>query len=138
MGRVCLRAARIGLFLGCVGAAHHAYAIPRQSTQAPQVTQPPPPSVQAPILQQLSIEGATVYSRDDVLWLLGLREGAPLTDSADAIARTLQENGAYLGDNSGSSTQIKASQASVCSGTNLSTDCMQGKVSFKGTSIDAN
>ena len=92
MGGVCLRAARIGLFLGCVGAAHHAYAIPRQSTQAPQVTQPPPPSVQAPILQQLSIEGATVYSRDDVLWLLGLREGAPLTDSADAIARTLQDH----------------------------------------------
>jgi outer membrane protein assembly factor BamA len=91
MGGVCLRAARIGLFLGCVGAAHHAYAIPRHSTQAPQVTQPPPPAVQAPILQQLSIEGATVYSRDDLLWLLGLRQGAPLTDSADAIARTLQD-----------------------------------------------
>jgi hypothetical protein len=53
-----------------------------------------------------------------------------LTGACLAVARTLQENGAYLGDNSGSSTQIKASQAGAYLGTNLSTDCMQGKVSF--------
>ena len=53
-----------------------------------------------------------------------------LTGACLAIARTLQENGAYLGDNSGSSTQIKASQPGAYLGTNLSTDCMKGKVSF--------
>lgn len=53
-----------------------------------------------------------------------------LSGACLAVARTLQENGAYLGDNSGSSTQIKASQAGAYAGTNLSTDCMKGKVSF--------
>jgi hypothetical protein len=53
-----------------------------------------------------------------------------LTGAALAVARTLQENGAYIGDNSGSSTQIKASQPSVYSGTNLSTDALAGKISW--------
>jgi Fibronectin type III domain len=53
-----------------------------------------------------------------------------LTGAALAVARTLQENGAYLGDNSGSSTQIKASQAAVYAGTNMATDMFQGKISW--------
>lgn len=53
-----------------------------------------------------------------------------LTGAALAVARTLQQNGAYLGDNSGSSTQIKASQASVYTGTNMATDMFQGKISW--------
>jgi len=53
-----------------------------------------------------------------------------LSGACLAVARTLQENGAYLGDNSGSSTQIKASQAGAYVGTNLTTDCMKGRVSF--------
>jgi hypothetical protein len=53
-----------------------------------------------------------------------------LTGAALAIARTLQENGAYIGDNSGSSTQIKASQPSVYTGTNLTTDALKGKISW--------
>jgi hypothetical protein len=56
--------------------------------------------------------------------------GRGLSGACLAIARTLQENGAYLGDNSGSSTQIKASQPAAYLGTNLSTDCMKDKVSF--------
>jgi hypothetical protein len=56
--------------------------------------------------------------------------GRGLSGACLAIARTLKENGAYIGDNSGSSTQLKASQAGVYSGTNLSTDCLKGKVSF--------
>ena len=53
-----------------------------------------------------------------------------LTGAALAVARTLQQNGAYLGDNSGSSTQLKASQASVYAGTNMATDMFQGKISW--------
>jgi hypothetical protein len=57
-------------------------------------------------------------------------EARGLTGACLAVARTLQENGTYLGDNSGSTTKIKASQASVYAGTNLTEDCMEGKVSF--------
>lgn len=53
-----------------------------------------------------------------------------LTGAALVIARTLQENGAYIGDNSGSSTQIKASQPHNYTGTNLATDALQGKISW--------
>ena len=53
-----------------------------------------------------------------------------LTGACLAVARTLQENGGYIGDNSGSSTQIKASQGQRYSGLNLTTDCMKGKVSW--------
>ena len=53
-----------------------------------------------------------------------------LTGAALAVARTLQQNGAYIGDNSGSSTQIKASQAAAYTGTNMATDMFQGKISW--------
>lgn len=53
--------------------------------QTPQAIQP------APILAELRLEGATVYKRDDVLWLLGLREGAPLPGDAQAVAASLQQ-----------------------------------------------
>lgn len=43
------------------------------------------------ILEQLVLDGATVYSREDVLWLLGLREGEPLSKAPDEIARDLQD-----------------------------------------------
>ena len=57
----------------------------RAALQATQTTQP------APILAELRLEGATVYKRDDVLWLLRLREGAPLPGDAEAVAKALQE-----------------------------------------------
>ncbi|MDP5183779.1 hypothetical protein QOZ88_14160 [Blastococcus sp. BMG 814] len=57
-------------------------------------------------------------------------EARGLTGAALAIARTLQEHGAYIGDNSGSSTQIKASQPHHYSGTNLTTDALKGKISW--------
>lgn len=53
-----------------------------------------------------------------------------LTGACLAVARTLKENGAYVGDNSGSATQIKASQADRYSGTNLAANCLKGKVSW--------
>jgi hypothetical protein len=53
-----------------------------------------------------------------------------LTGAALAVARTLKENGAYIGDNSGSSTQIKASQAAVYAGTNMATDMFRGKIGW--------
>lgn len=53
-----------------------------------------------------------------------------LTGAALALARTLQENGAYIGDNSGSSTQIKVGPPSDYAGTNLTTDAFKGKLSW--------
>lgn len=50
-----------------------------------------PTPVQPPVLTDLRLEGATIYKRDDVLWLLRLREGAPLPDEPGAVAKSLQE-----------------------------------------------
>ena len=50
-----------------------------------------PPAAPAPVLQELRLEGATVYKQDDVLFLLGLRQGAPLPKDAAAVAKALQE-----------------------------------------------
>jgi hypothetical protein len=52
-----------------------------------QITESPNPQV----LSQLVLEGATVYSREDVLWLLGLHEGEPLPKSVDEIGKALQD-----------------------------------------------
>lgn len=52
-----------------------------------------------------------------------------LTGGALAIARTLQDNGGYIGDNSGSGTQIKGMSGGY-PGTNVTTDCLKGKVSW--------
>jgi hypothetical protein len=49
-----------------------------------------PPAEQGPLLSDLVIDGASVFSRDDVLWLLGLRIGAPLPDDAEQLATQLQ------------------------------------------------
>ena len=50
-----------------------------------------PPPAQPPVLSELRLEGATIYKRDDVLWLLRLREGAPLPDQPEAVAKALQD-----------------------------------------------
>ena len=52
--------------------------------------QDPPAAAPAQILRELRLEGATVYKQDDVLWLLRLREGAPLTQDPAAVAKALQ------------------------------------------------
>jgi hypothetical protein len=44
-----------------------------------------------PILQELSVEGATVFTADDVLWLLRLRRGEPLPGPPERIAELLAE-----------------------------------------------
>jgi hypothetical protein len=61
-----------------------------------------------------------------------------LTGAALAVARTLQQNGAYIGDNSGSATQIKASQASAYVGTNMSTDMFRDMISWDDFEVLAN
>jgi len=56
--------------------------------------QPPSPPVldtPGPPLTTLTLEGASVYSRDDVLWLLHLREGAPLPSTPAEVARSLKQ-----------------------------------------------
>jgi hypothetical protein len=70
-------------------------------------------------------EGERIRIRPDVDL-----EARGLTGATLVIARTLQENGAYIGDNSGSSTQIKASQPEQYAGTNLTTDALKGKITW--------
>jgi hypothetical protein len=52
-----------------------------------------------------------------------------LTGGALVLARTLQEHGMYIGDNSGSSSQLKG-QSGGYPGTNVSTDCLKGKITW--------
>jgi Surface antigen variable number repeat len=51
----------------------------------------PPSQTQGPPLSTLTLEGASVYSRDDVMWLLRLREGAPLPAPPADVAQSLKE-----------------------------------------------
>jgi len=60
-------------------------ARPGSAQETPPATQP------APILVEFRLEGATVYKSDDALWLLQLRQGAPLNGDAAAIAKRLEE-----------------------------------------------
>ena len=57
------------------------------AAQDPPGTTPQP----QPVLTELRLEGTTVFSRDDVLWLLKLREGSPLPEPPEAVAKSLQE-----------------------------------------------
>ena len=53
--------------------------------------QDPAAASPAPILQEVRLEGATIYKQEDVVWLLRLREGSPLSKDAAAIAKELQD-----------------------------------------------
>ena len=55
---------------------------------SPQDRAAPPPQ---PVLRELRLDGATIFTRDDVLWLLKLREGSPLPEVPAAIAKSLAE-----------------------------------------------
>jgi outer membrane protein assembly factor BamA len=44
-----------------------------------------------PVLTELRLEGTTVFNREDVFFLLGLREGAPLPQAPADVAKALQE-----------------------------------------------
>jgi hypothetical protein len=58
---------------------------------AQEVSQPP-----QPILREARVDGATVFTRDDITGLLDLREGSPLPKTPADIAKALQE--AYARD----------------------------------------
>jgi hypothetical protein len=77
----------------CVPRVADAIEPPRQTSPQSQAVPPPPavPQQPPPTFEHLVIDGASVYSRDDVLWLLGLHEGGPLTDGPEAAARNLQD-----------------------------------------------
>jgi hypothetical protein len=57
-----------------------------------------------------------------------------LTDAALVVARTLQQHGAYIGDNSGSGSTLKGAQSTATykpyAGTNLTRDCLKGKITW--------
>jgi outer membrane protein assembly factor BamA len=54
------------------------------------------PSQPQPVLKELKVAGATIFSREDILWMLEVREGSPLPKPPAAVATTLQE--AYARD----------------------------------------
>jgi outer membrane protein assembly factor BamA len=58
---------------------------------AQEASQPP-----LPILREARVHGATVFTRDDITWLLELREGSPLPKPPADLAKALQE--AYARD----------------------------------------
>src|SRR5215211_4447324 len=49
--------------------------------------QPPAGSV----LREIHVEGATIFNREDIVWLLELREGSPLPKLAGDLAQALKE-----------------------------------------------
>jgi outer membrane protein assembly factor BamA len=66
------------------------FALPPAAAAA-QPPSPPGGDTQGPPLRAFTVEGASVYSRDDVLWLLHLREGAALPVAPAQVARSLKE-----------------------------------------------
>ncbi len=58
-------------------------------SSAPQDVPPPPQPL--PIVREIHVEGATVFTRDDIVWLLKLREGSPLGQPPADIAKALQD-----------------------------------------------
>jgi hypothetical protein len=68
-------------------------------------------------------------------WRIGINRSVDLparglTGAALALARTLQDNGGYIGDNSGSTTQIKVGPPGDYTGTNLAIDVFKGKLTW--------
>jgi fibronectin type 3 domain-containing protein len=57
--------------------------------------------------------------------------GRGISGHALAVARTMQEHGAYLGDNSGSVTVVKMAQPQFYTGTNIARHVFQGKLSWR-------
>jgi hypothetical protein len=54
--------------------------------------QTPPPSEPRPLLKQLVVKGATVFTAEDVSWLLDVREGTRLPHEPEHIAELLQRH----------------------------------------------
>jgi hypothetical protein len=60
------------------------------SPRGPSFAQTPPPVELPPVLNQLILEGATVFTAGDVRWLLDLRDGPRLPAQPDRVATLLQ------------------------------------------------
>ena len=62
-------------------------------TARPGIAQDTPPATQPPqTLVEFHLEGVTVYKTDDVLWLLQLRQGTPISGDAAAVAKRLEDH----------------------------------------------
>jgi hypothetical protein len=44
-----------------------------------------------PLLKELQVDGATIFNREDILWMLALREGSALPQPPPDIAKARQE-----------------------------------------------
>lgn len=61
------------------------------SAVAPPAQDRPQPTPSQPVLHEFRLNGATVFTRDDALWLLKLQEGTPLPAPPADVARNLEE-----------------------------------------------
>lgn len=59
-------------------------------TLVPQSLAQPPVPEAGPVFDELVLEGASVFSTDDVVWLLRLRRGQPLPGPPEKVAELLQ------------------------------------------------
>ncbi|HEX4568484.1 MAG TPA: hypothetical protein VH138_17755 [Vicinamibacterales bacterium] len=59
------------------------------SIVAPPIQDIPQPA--QPVLHEFRLDGATVFSRDDALWPLKLREGSPLPETPSDVAKALED-----------------------------------------------
>ncbi len=50
-----------------------------------------PQQTERPVLREIAIEGGSVFSADDVEWLLKLKRGSPLPDTSEHLAEALQD-----------------------------------------------
>ena len=63
------------------------------ATARPGLAQPPPAATPPPqaVLHEIAIDGATVFGRPEILWLLRLQEGQPLPAEPAALADALRQ-----------------------------------------------
>ena len=70
--------------------------VPARAQQTPTLQEP------GPVMNKLVIEGSTIFSTDDVLWLLELKPGERLPGPPEQVAQQLQKR--YASDGYGGAT----------------------------------
>jgi hypothetical protein len=85
MGRSSVRAARLARVALIVWAVA-AMPLTTAAQESQQTAE-----AERPILREITIAGGSVFSADDVEWLLKLKRGSPLPDTPEHLAAALQD-----------------------------------------------